>query len=149
MQGRETNIGFHVFVEELKHLFGELQSLGDHFEEISEDYFETSVRRLDEAAGTLQLLVSHLSSVLSNSDDQNDFRICNILRNCSETVVQLRQGIVFISQLPEQGDHLRYVATSCGDSGVRGRPKLQVEKQQIEYLRDMNFTWSSISHLLV
>ena len=51
-------------------------------------------------------------------------------------------------QSPITDRHPRYFVTSCQHMEGPGRPAFTIEKEQIEFLQDLHFTWSSIARLL-
>ena len=144
---RERNEhGLRVFIDELKRLFGEYRDIRENIGSITPDYVDSMTSRLEEASCTLQVLVDGIFSLMQDEDHTQLLRMHDILQTALQATRQLRYGLIHL----QAGPVGRNMAYSCAVRGVRGpgRPSLIIEKEQIEFLRDLHFTWRGIARLL-
>lgn len=147
---RERNEhGLRVFIDELKRVFGEFRDIRENVDSITADYAESMTQRLEEASGTLQVLVDQtsMSDYLRERDAEQLQRVYATLQVTLQATRQLRHAIINI-QLSPTSENFAYSCAVIRTHGSPGRPSFVVEKEQIEFLRDMHFTWSSIARLL-
>ena len=138
--------GLYNFVESLRTLLIGIQNM--NAQEVSIDYLEEANLRLEEAILTLQLL---LQSVLHSDDSVlQDFKII------METVLTKTRFIFRVmtkqyedrrsSSLEERASNSFSCPTTKLTGG--GRPVIVVQRGQIEFLRELHFSWVKIANLL-
>lgn len=143
---RERNeCGLYTFFEQLKSLFSQLCNANEGIQNIDEQTQEEFIRRLEDAATTLRLLVDHTSEVMTRTGDEELALIAQYLtsllrctNNICEILSHCQPGSLFLgfschTRKPEIGP---------------GRPQVEISKEQLEFLRSMHFSWSNIAKLL-
>ena len=143
-----------MFVDELKQLLGECHDLTENTVTITDEYLESGIWWLDEASCTLKLIKDQMSMMIivniEGNDEHamtNDQAILDALIVCLETTCELKYVISNYIQSPITDRHPRYFVTSCQHMEGHGKPAFTIEKEQIEFLRELHFTWSSIARL--
>lgn len=115
-------------------------------------YCEYAVDRLEVCLSSAHLLVNHMDSALHRLRGDDLHHITQYKRCVEELITYLQQiandwqGYVDVFHTGEQnaGAYRAPVVAS----GQRGRPRFQIEREQLEYLRSLSFTWSDISSML-
>ncbi len=119
------------------------------FGSCSYEYAEFVVGRLE----TCVQVVSYVNNTISRVDDESDelallnHSVRELLTNCN-SLLMIWQDLIdsmdatVVSLLPSDG----YVVPMT-EHGV-GRPQLAISRDQLVYLRSLNFCWSSIARLL-
>ncbi|XP_028413842.1 uncharacterized protein LOC114536687 isoform X2 [Dendronephthya gigantea] len=142
---RERNeIGLTNFTHSLRSLFIQIQQINTR--EIESEYLETLRSHLEDAIGSLQLLVASIGQ----SQDQilDDFKIIitTVLRQ-SRIILE-----VIVTLERQQNSEDRAVSFVCptttGQGRGPGRPALVIQREQIEFLRELHFSWAKIAQIL-
>ena len=119
---RERNeIGLSNFIESLRSLFIQIQNI--NVQELDSEYVETTSSHLEDAVGTLQLLIDNIRET---TDDPvlNDFKV--IL----ETVLgQARLIHRMLLLVEERSENRQSFACSTATAQGRGRPVLLVQRE--------------------
>lgn len=105
--------------------------------------------RLSEAGETVFILKERASELI-NSD--RDLEMANFHSNMDELSTHLARLRIYFENM---ADYLREYTVSgpahqCKReyTGMRGQPKLEVSKRQIQFLRELHFPWVRIAELL-
>ena len=139
---RERNeIGLTNFVDSLRSLFLQIQHLNAR--EIESEYLETTRSHLESAIASLQLLLVNIG--------QTQDRVLVDFKVILETV--LRQSRIILEAfvvLERQDSESRALSFACPTATVQcpGRPALIVQREQIEFLRELHFPWTKIARIL-
>ena len=145
-QPRERNErGLQIFFEQLKSLFSQLSHANEEIRNIDEESLEELIRRLQDAAITLRLLIDHVSEVAARPGNED---LDLIAQNLSSLLQRTKHICEHLSLC--RPDSL-YVSFSCPRSKPDvgpGRPQVEVSKEQLEFLRSLHFSWSNIAKLL-
>ena len=139
---REHNeIGPTNFVDSLRSIFHQIEQL--NVTEIEPEYLETRRSHLEGVIASLQLLLVNIGQ--TQDCVLEDFKV--IL----ETVLrQSRIILEVIVALERQDSESRAVSYACPTAAVQGpgRPALIVQREQIEFLRELHFPWTKIARIL-
>ena len=115
----------------------------------SYDYSEFVLGRLHNCVQVLSRVLSNVLSVVNESQELTTLHHClSELIDCCKSLVTLWQNYVdcmdatLVSMAPSDG----YVVPITVHG--RGRPQLAISRDQLEYLRSLNFSWSEIARLL-
>lgn len=146
LQPRERNeLGLHIFFYENKSLFSQLGHANGGSESIDEETLQETIRRPQDAATTLQLLVDHASEAATRGGSEDllltAHNLTSLLRCSNKTCENL--SLCQLNSL--------YLGFSCGTRKAEfrpGRPQVEVIKEQIELLRSLHFSWNNIAKLL-
>ena len=136
---RERNeIGLNNFVDPLRSLFVQIQHL--NAQEVESEYIEKTRFDLESTIGSLQLLIINIG--------QTQDRILQDFKIILETV--LRQSRVILETfvvLERQDSERTALSFTCMTAAVQGpgRPALIVQREQIEFLRALHFSWAKIA----
>ena len=145
-QPRERNErGLQIFFEQLKSLFSQLSHANEEIRNIDEESLEELIRRLQDAAITLRLLIDHASEVAARPGNEDLDLIAQNLSSLLQRTKQICENLSLC-----RPDSL-YVGFSCPRSKPDvgpGRPQVEVSKEQLEFLRSLHFSWSNIAKLL-
>ena len=134
-------------------LFTEIESflirLNGEIDSCSYDYSEFVYGMLHSCVQVLSRVLFNVSSVVNKSQELTTWQHClSELIDCCKSLVTLWQNYVdrmdatLVSMAPSDG----YVVPITVHG--RGRPQLAISRDQLEYLRSLNFSWSEIARLL-
>ena len=136
---RERNeIGLNNFVDPLRSLFVQIQHL--NAQEVESEYIEKTRFDLESTIGSLQLLIINIG--------QTQDRILQDFKIILETVLRQSRVILEIFVVLERQDSERTALSfTCTTAAVQGpgRPALIVQREQIEFLRALHFSWAKIA----
>ena len=142
---RERNErGLHIFFHELKSIFSQVYHLDESLESADEEILEALTRRLVEASATLRMLTDHISEITRTHEGEFNSlktRLVLLMQNVDEIC-----GI-----LCRQRPSTTYLGFSCRKKKLGngpGRPKIEVSKEQLEFLRSLHFNWRTIAKIL-
>ena len=135
--------GLYNFVESLRSLLIGIQNM--NAQDLSVEYFEEANLRLEDAISTLQLL---LQSVW-----QSDDPVLRDFKTIIEAVLTKVRFVFQVMTMYEQRDSVESTTSNsfaCPTSKLTGsgRPVIVVEREQIEFLRELHFSWAKIASLL-
>ena len=92
LQQRERNeLGLHIFFDEVKSLFSQLSRANEGSESTDEETLEEIIRRRQDAATTLQLLVDHGSEAATKGSSEDLLLTAHILTSllrCSNNICE-------------------------------------------------------------
>lgn len=97
------------------------------------------------------ILTQALTNQLQPSNDGNTLvmHTCSNLRDLKETLqMMLSLWQEHLSQSTSDTSHPHSYTASAIRSHPRGRPKFEISKEQLQYLRSMSFTWVQIAKLV-
>ena len=139
---RERNeIGLTNFVDSLRSLFRQIRDL--HAREIESEYLETTRSHLESAIASIQLLLINIG--------QTEDRVLEDFKVILETVLgQSRIILEVIVVLERENSERAPLSFACPTATTRspGRPALIVQREQIEFLRELHFPWTKIAQIL-
>ena len=149
MAARERNeSGLHIFVESLKSLFSQLSRLNDidgGIQRLDEESLESFKRRFEDAATTIRLLIDHISEYRAQYGTDELSSVADSLT----TVLTCTDAICgYITRCESNSLYLGFTCNLREASGRPGRPRIEITKEQLEFLRSMHFNWSDIATLL-
>ena len=135
--------GLYNFVESLRTLLIGIQNLNT--QDVSADYFEQANVRLEDAILTLQLL---LHSVWQSED--------SVLRDFKTIIEAVLTKVRFVFRAMTKYEERNSVEATISNSFAcpttkltsAGRPVIVIEREQIEFLRELHFSWVKIASLL-
>ena len=138
------------FFERTKALLAEAEQCIYAFSSAGDiDRIEMLHERLSEAGETVFILKERASELI-NSD--RDLEMANFHSNMDELSTHLARLRIYFEN---KADYLREDTVSgpahqCKReyTGMRGQPKLEVSKRQIQFLRELHFPWVRIAELL-
>ena len=108
------------------------------------------VERLAIAIVNCSTLIDHLSRTTSTVDEEEADIIEHYREELSDIVSNLReisqQWNVYRDQYTQRRASTSYRPDVLGTP--RGRPKFDISKEQFEYLKSMNFSWTQVAELL-
>ena len=141
---RERNDrGFHLFMQNLKGII----SIFLAPQEITwtEELIEQTSRRLEEAYATLILLVQDVSHGAQTSDPliESLHQLLSYIQSLHSYTISSESTLI---NDPDVSFSTQCVERTGGEGP--GRPRLDVGKDQIEYLHAMHFSWEKIAQLL-
>ena len=139
---RDRNeIGLNNFVDTLRSLFLQIQNLNR--EAVESGYIERTLYHLESAIGSLQLLIVNIG--------QTQDRVLQDFKVILESVLgQSRIILETFVVLERQDCERRALSFTCPTAAVQrpGRPALIVQREQIEFLRELHFPWVKIARIL-
>ena len=135
--------GLYNFVESLRTLLIGIQNLNT--QDVSADYFEQANVRLEDAILTLQLL---LHSVWQSED--------SVLRDFKTIIEAVLTKVRFVFRAMTKYEERNSIKATISNSFAcpttkltsAGRPVIVIEREQIEFLRELHFSWVKIASLL-
>lgn len=135
--------GLYNFIESLRTLLIGIHNLNT--QDASVEYFEQANLRLEDAILTLQLL---LHSVWQTED--------SVLRDFKTIIEAVLTKIRFVSRVMTKYEERNSFEDTVSKSFAcptnkltgAGRPVIVVEREQIEFLRELHFSWVKIASLL-
>lgn len=114
------------------------------------NYSDYMVERLELAIQSCQAIANGLS--VASSDVSSDEESVTEYKECIEQLVELLRGLL------DQWKEYQLILESNSRSAAyhlpiqrtyeRGRPKFDIDKEQLEYLLSLSFSWSDIAALL-
>ena len=139
---RERNeIGLTNFVDSLRSLFIQVQQINTA--EIDSEYLETTRSHLESAINSVQLLLVTIGETQDST--LQDFRvILEVVLRQSRTILEI------IVVLESQNLESTTASFACPTAALQGpgRPALIVQREQIEFLRELHFPWTKIARIL-
>ena len=135
--------GWDRFFEELLRL---LQTAGRESESANTAFCEYVIERLGIAIVSCSTLLTEINNRTVGSEDKEEIYefYDGELRNVVENLRQINQEWVL-----RRDQHDQQVSMSPPlIHAPRGRPKFDISKEQLEYLKSMDFTWTQIAELL-
>ena len=112
------------------------------------DYCLYVVERCSLIIRTLSNIESAISSETTDDSDHSLFTILSVVRELIQTVRDIcREWDELFDTIEGSSNTHAYHAPSNQDGSV-GRPRFQISRQQLVYLRSLNFSWSAIARLL-
>ena len=145
-QPRERNEqGLQTFFEELKSLLSQLGHANEGTPSIDEQTLEEFIRRLQDAATTLRLLVDHTSEVVKRAGNEN---LASIAHNLTSLLQYINSICESLSLCQTDALFLGFTCPTRKTENGSGRPQIAVSKEQLDFLRSMHFSWSNIAKLL-
>ena len=135
--------GLYNFIESLRTLLIGIQNM--NAQDVSIDYFEEANLRLEDTILTLQLLL--------HSVWQSDDSVLQDFKTIIEAVLTKVRFVFSVMTKYEQRGSVEATASisfACPTTKLTGsgRPVIVVEREQIEFLREMHFSWVKIARLL-
>lgn len=135
--------GLYNFVESLRTLLIGIKNLNT--QDVSVDYFEQANVRLEDAILTLQLL---LHSVWQSED--------SVLQDFKTIMEAVLTKVRFVFRAMTKYEERNSVEAKISNSFAcpttkltsAGRPVIVIEREQIEFLRELHFSWVKIASLL-
>ena len=135
--------GLYNFVESLRTLLIGIQNLNT--QDVSADYFEQANVRLEDAILALQLL---LHSVWQSED--------SVLRDFKTIIEAVLTKVRFVFRAMTKYEERNSVEATISNSFAcpttkltsAGRPVIVIEREQIEFLRKLHFSWVKIVTML-
>ncbi len=122
-----------------------LVTCGRQYGLANEQYTEYAIERLSLSRQGVQSLIGPISRSRSPA-----------LRRIEECLMQLLQDLEHVLRMwMEYSDTLdqhrasSHYVTPTEVTGTRGRPRFQISKQQLEYLRSLSFSWTAIADMLM
>ena len=113
------------------------------------DRIEMLHERLSEAGETVFILRERASELISSD---RDLEMANFHRNMDELSTHLTRLRAYFENM---ADYLNEGTVNASvhkcereHTGMRGQPKLEVSKEQIQFLRELHFPWVRIAELL-
>ena len=145
-QPRERNErGLQIFFEQLKSLFSQLSHANEDIRNIDEESLEELIRRLQDAAITLRLLIDHASEVAARPGNED---LDLIAQNLSSLLQRTKQICENLSLCRPDSLYVGFFCPRSKPDVGPGRPQVEVSKEQLEFLRSLHFSWSNIAKLL-
>lgn len=115
-------------------------------------YCDYAVERLEICLSSAHLLADHMDSALQRLQGDDLHHITEYKRCVEELITYLQQianewqGYVDAFYTGEQNQAAYRASVTL--TGQRGRPRFQIEREQLEYLRSLSFSWSNIAAML-
>ena len=129
-----------------------LRNADHQFGIANQEYTQYVLERLQmfcREVGIIEDILSHSQAELQNDLD---------LQELPGKLVELKRSLTTIlTEWERYNDTLAsgagamsaaYRVESVGSTGLRGRPRFQVQKEQLEYLSSLGFSWTAIAALL-
>ena len=140
--------GLELFFEQLAAF---IRDLGRHFGICDEAYAHYAVERLEICTVNVTHLKSHLESNAENAEQESRAVITEYSDHMNMLLSVLRslrrEWESYLEAQERISDSFRYRISTAHRSG-RGRPPLQILKDQLEYLCSLSFSWTQIASLL-
>ncbi len=141
----------HVVVEGWERYFAELSSfirlICRHEDSANENFVEFATDRLEMCVVQVSSLVHHLQTFPVHDETEAERNIrthystdLNELKECLLSMLRRWQSSFDQVQLSYSASSIR--------TTLRGRPKFQITRQQLEYLRSMSFKWVQIAEIV-
>eukprot|EP00794_Sanderia_malayensis_P013437 gene13437-14820_t len=144
-QLRERNeVGLHAFFDQLKQLFSQIVHENEHTLQIPYGSLEDTLRRLEDAARKLCLLFEH--SCFDEGKVQLS-AIPGMLRDLLGLTHKICERCLYLCT-DEEISPVSYVTQTINHVESPGRPHVEISKEQLEFLRSLQFTWKRIAKLL-
>ena len=128
-----------------------LHSLEQQIGYASESFTEYAVERIRMCISNVTRIKQVLSHAIENSSSSSDPVIERYDALCAELIDTLSSLLSvwreYESNISLTSHEARYTAPIT-HSGRQGRPKFVIPKEQLVYLKSVNFTWTSIASLL-
>ncbi len=145
--------GWGTFFEELANVFlscyTQIGSIpNERFVNYIIEKLENGLRNVESIHETLSI-GSEPENELEPSEEEVIIRYERFMNEvCSVIRFLLSYWDLYLIELQTQASRFSYHVQTTRVPGVRGRPSFNVERNQIEYLRSLNFSWTEISNLL-
>lgn len=118
-----------------------------HEDSANENFVEFACDRLEMCVGHVSSLIHHLQTFLVHDETEAER---NVRERYSMYLTELKECL--LSMLRRWLRSFDQVQSSYSASSIRttlrGRPKFQITKQQLEYLRSMSFKWVQIAEII-
>ena len=122
----------------------DLVNIGErHYGVASANYSDYMVERLELAIQSCQAIANGLS--VASSNVSNNEESVTEYKDCIEQLVELLRGLL------DQWKEYHLILESSSRSAAYhecGWPKFDIDKEQLEYLVSLSFSWSDIAALL-
>ena len=89
-----------------------------------------------------------ISSETSDDSDHSLFTILSAIRDLMRTVRDISREWDELLDAIEGSSSIHAYRASSSRGGCVGQPRFQVSREQLVYLRSLNFLWSGVSRLL-
>ena len=136
--------GWNDLFQEISQL---TQSSSRQFSTANEEYIEYVLERLAICIRSVSTIKDRVEEV-GGDGSHVLFRIYQLLRDIVSRLQILRQ------QWSEQLENLatrfnfHYQAPTASDIATLGRPRFEITRAHLDYLRSLSFLWTEIAHLL-
>ena len=138
-------IGWRRYFSEMELFMTELVA---RREGANADYCLYAVERCGLIIRTLSDIESAISSETTDDSNYSLFIILSVVRELIQTVRDIcREWDELFDNIEGSSNTHAYHAPSSQDGSV-GRPRFQISREQLVYLRSLNFSWSAIARLL-
>lgn len=139
--------GWEVFFKEIASF---LRESGRQFGSCSENYANYAIERLEVCNITVSRLKEHLENGITCVQSEYN-EVTRYKNNMEALVVHLRslseEWDRYIASMEHISESLRYTVAKTESSG-RGRPRFIIDKEQLEYLCSLSFSWTDMALLL-
>lgn len=125
-----------------------MQSSSRQFSTANEEYVEYVLERLSICVRSVNAIKTQVEEEVGEDSSHTLFRIYQLLSDIVSRLKTLRR------QWSEQLDNLasrfnfRYQAPTTSRIAAVGRPRFEITRAQLDYLRSLSFSWTEIAHLL-
>ncbi len=128
-----------------------LRSLEQQLGYASESFTEYAVERIRNCVTNLSRIKQVLTDSIGDSSPSADPFVESYDHMCAE-LLDILSSLLSVWREYERNinfsSHEAQYIAPLEHSGRRGRPKFVIPKEQLVYLKSLNFTWSSIGSLL-
>ena len=132
--------------------FGEIElfmtELVERRDGANADYCLYAVERCELIIRTLSDVECAISSETSDDSDHSLFTILSAIRDLMRTVRDISREWDELPDAIEGSSSIHAYRASSSRGGCVGRPRFQVSREQLVYLRSLNISWSGVSRLL-
>ena len=133
-------------------IFGEIElfmtKLVERRDGANADYCLYPVERCGLIIRTLSDIECAISSETSDDSDHSLFTILSAIRDLMRTVRDISREWDELLDAIEGSSSIHAYRASSSRGGCVGRPRFQVSREQLVYLRSLNISWSGVSRLL-
>ena len=138
--------GWDPFFEELSRM---LRSAERQFGIASAEYSEYIIDRLETAGANVDNLESFCRNQPLHSDIEPITNLLRRLTNLRQKLTELvQQWNLYADRIELEAVSSCYMAPLQQSTGRRGRPRFSIDREQLNYLRSLSFSWVNISDLL-
>ena len=142
--------GWEKFFEEVSSF---LQSISRQYGTANEAFSEYALERIRTCVLNVSTLRDHL---LQASDPHQSHQSVHVFEHYATMLSQLlellrsisHQWQIHIDQLRSQPSMNSYQAPFTGSTGVPGRPRFSISRDQLMYLHSLSFSWTQIASIL-
>lgn len=140
---RDNDLNF--FLTSVRELFSETISMYQDFGSTTLESIETVAGRLEDSIQTLRILSSRLLESIVEPDLEFGLDMQTLMNNCMIVANHLRNAAEEIEIVDERR---RPSGVTGIRSGRAGRPRTSISVNQIEFLREMHFSWANIANII-